>query len=167
MEEIMVILDDGKNYLDMGGVWVQDDALKVAQAVHDYDENLQVICLDPDRPGVTITSAPFMVIQRMSNGTYQKVLEAWELDDRVLQRIWAADQQKNNQLDTLEKWEKAIKDGQDKRYREALDQANELSIDILASKASAYSFKNKEGDKIKLREDTPYPTVNDAKKSFS
>jgi hypothetical protein len=163
----MVILDDGKNYLDMGGVWVQDDALRVAQAVKDYDDNLEVICLDPDDPRIQITSAPFMVIQRMQNGTYQKVLEAWELDDRILQRIWAADQQKNNQLDTIEKWEKAIKDGQDKRYQEQLDEANELSLDILASKASGYSFNNKSGDKVKLHENNPIPTLNDGKKSFS
>jgi hypothetical protein len=163
----MVVLDDGKNYLDMGGVWVQDDALRVAQAVKQYDDNLEVICLDPDDPRVKITSAPFMVIQRMPNGTYQKVLEAWELDDRVLQRIWAADQQKNNQLDTLEKWEKAIKDGQEKRYREQLDEANELSLDVLASRASSYSFKNKSDDKIKLHENNPIPTLNDGKKSFS
>jgi hypothetical protein len=163
----MVILDDGKNYLDMGGVWVESDALRIAQAVKDYDDNLEVICLDPADPRVKITSAPFMVIQRMANGTYQKVLEAWELDNRIMERIWAADQQKNDQLDTLEKWEKAIKDGQDKRYREQLDEANELSLDILASKASGYSFRNKIGDKVKLHEDQPIPTLNDGKKSFS
>ena len=163
----MVVLDDGKNYIDMGGVWVESDALRIAQAVKDYDDNLEVICLDPDDPRVKITSAPFMVIQRMPNGTYQKVLEAWELDNRVLERIWAADQQKNDQLNTLEKWEKAIKDGQEKRYREQLDEANELSLDILASKASGYSFKNKSDDKIKLHENSPIPTLNDGKKSFS
>jgi len=163
----MVVLDDGKNYLDMGGVWVESDALRIAQAVKDYDDNLEVICLDPDDPRVKITSSPFMVIQRMANGTYQKVLEAWELDDRILQRIWAADQQKNDQLNTIEKWEKAIKDGQDKRYQEKLDEANELSLDILVSKSSRYSFINKIGDKIKLHENNPIPTVNDGKKSFS
>jgi hypothetical protein len=164
----MVVMDDGKNYLDMGGgVWVESDTLRIAQAVKDYDENLEVICLDPARPGVKITSAPFMVIQRMPNGTFQKVLEAWELDNRVLERIWLADQHKNNQLQTLEQMEKAIREGQEKRYREALDEANELSLDIIVSKASAYSFKNKEGDKVKIHEDNPNVTLNDAKKSFS
>jgi len=161
----MVVLDDGKNYLDMGGVLVEQDALRVAQSIKDYDENLEVICLDPDKPGVKCTSAPFMVVQRMPNGTYQKVLEAWELDDRVIERIWAADQHKNNQWQTLEQMEKAIREGAEKRYREAMDEANELALGVIASKYSSYSFKNKEGDKIKIREKGSV-IVNDAKKSF-
>lgn len=163
----MVIMDDGKNYLDMGGVWVESDALRIAQQVHDYDDNLEVIVLDPDRPGIKITSAPFMVVQRMPNGTYQKVLEAWELDERIMERIWLSDQHRNNQLQTLEQMEKAIKEGIDKRYREKMDEANELSIDIIASKASSYTFKNKEGDKVKIHENNPNASRNNDKKSFS
>ena len=166
METDMVVLDDGKNYIDMGNCMVEADALRVAQAIKDYDPNLEVIVLDPDAPHVKVTSAPFLIVQRMPNGTYQHVLEAWELDDRVIERIWAADQHKNSQWQTLEQMEKAAKEGAAKRYRERLDEANELSIDILASRQSGYSFKNKEGDKIKLHE-VGKPTVNDAKKSFS
>jgi hypothetical protein len=166
MEANMVILDDGKNYLDMGGVLVEQDALRVAQAIHDYDENLEIACLDPDMPGVKCTSAPFFVMQRMANGTYQKVMEAWTLDDRLIERIWAADQHRNNQVQTLEQMERAAKESADKRYRETLDEAKELALDILVSKQSGYSFKNKQGDKIKLSE-RERPVVNDAKKSFS
>lgn len=164
----MVVMDDGKNYLDMGdGVWVQDDALRVAQAVHDYDENLIVICLDPTHPDVKITDAPFVVMQRMPNGSYQKVLEAWELDNRVLERIWLSDQHRNNQLQTLEQMEKSIREGQEKRYRETLDEAKELALDVIVSKASSYSFKNKRDDIVKIHEDDPNATLNNAKKSFS
>lgn len=162
----MVVLDDGKNYIDMGNCLVEADALRVVQAIRDYDENLEVICLNPSDPNVKITDAPFVVLQRMGNGTYQKVLEAWELDDRILERVWAADQHRNNQFQTLEQMEKAAREGSDKRYREALDMANEVALSIVASKASSYSFKNREGDKVKLHE-SERPTINDAKKSFS
>lgn len=149
----------------MGGVLVEQDALRVAKAINDYDPNLEVICLDPNRPGVKVTSSPFMVVQRMPNGTYQKVLEAWELDDRLIERIWAADQHRNNQIQTLEQMERAGRESADKRYREALDMSNEIALAVLKSGQSAYSFKNKEGDKVKLS-DFEQPVINDAKKSF-
>jgi hypothetical protein len=161
----MVVLDDGKNYIDMGNCLVEADALRVAQAIHDYDENLEVICLDPDLPGVKVTSAPFMVVQRMPNGTYQKVLEAWELDDRMIERVYAADQHHTNTFQTLEQMEKAAREGAEKRYRESMDEANELALGVIASRYSSYSFKNKEGDKVKIHEEGPV-TLNDAKKSF-
>lgn len=161
----MVVLDDGKNYLEMGGVLVEQDALRVAQAIHDYDENLEVICLDPNNPNVKCTSAPFMVMQKMPNGTYQKVLEAWTLDDRIIERIWAADQHKNSQFQTLAQMEKAAREGAQKRYQEALDISHEITAAVLKSSQSSYSFKNKQGDKVKLS-DFEQPVINDAKKSF-
>jgi hypothetical protein len=163
----MVTFDDGKNYIQMGHLLVEEDALRIAQAVKDYDENLDIICLDPSMPGVKCTSAPFMVIQRVRDGTYQKVFECWELDMRVLERLWAADQHRNNQWQTLQQMELAAKEGMEKRYRERIIEAGELAFDILKSPRSSYTVLNKDGDELTFREDSPVVTRNREKKSFS
>lgn len=161
-----MIVDDGKNLIDMGNCIVESDALRVAQAINDYDEDLEVICLDPDAAGVKLTSAPFMVVQRVADGTYQKVMEAWTLDDRLLERIFNADQNRFNQLAQLEKMEQTIQQKKMARYREQLDQTKELSLAILKSNKSSYRFENEKGDLVRINESGKPSELNNNKKSL-
>lgn len=160
-----MILDDGKNYIDMGGgVLVERDAYEIAKRIKEYDPDLELICLDPSDPNVKVTSSPFMVVWRNPHGVYEKVLEAWELDARILERLWAADQQKTDQLHTLEQWENQLRKKNESRYREEMDANHELLEAAVRNTKSSFSF-HKDGDLVKINDVGPV-TRNNMKKSF-
>ena len=62
----MTTLDVGSEYINVDGNLVEADALRVAEAVRDYDENLCIICIDPNTSD--INDAPFIVAQRCPDG---------------------------------------------------------------------------------------------------
>lgn len=163
----MAIFFDGKKHHVIDGVLVEDDALKIAQAIKDYDPKLNLVCLDPSDPDVKFTSAPFMVIQEMPNGTYEKVLEAWELDQRILQRVWAADHTKTNQLAALEAMEARFQKEAENARKEAVGDKTQMAIAALKNPKSSFTYRKKEtGDLITVNDHGP-KTINRAKKSFS
>ena len=96
------------NYYDPGtgdhvlvdGMIVERDALMIAEAIRDYDENLVVLCVDPNHVS-GISEEPFVIAERDDAGVLHPVLRAWTLDQSVLDRIWLADNKKFNTIDTL------------------------------------------------------------------
>lgn len=163
----MAYFFDGKKHHLIDGVFVEDDALKIAQQIHDYDPKLTLICLDPNDPDVKFTSAPFMVVQEMPNGTYEKVLEAWQLDARILQRIWAADHTKADQLKAMDEMEARFKKEQENQRREAIGDKTEMAIAAFRNTKSSFTFHQEEtGDLITINDHGP-KTVNKAKKSVT
>lgn len=147
-----MILDDGKNYHQIGNLLVENDALRIAQAIKDYDEDLDLICLDPDGAGIKLNSAPFMVVCKMPNGTYQMVFDAWTLDDRILERLWASDRQRFDQLATIDSINNGIKMDKYNKYREKVENEHEITRSIIASNKSHYNFTNDKGDKVRINE---------------
>ena len=161
-----MILNDGKQYINMGeGVLVEKDAYEIAKRIKEYDSNLELICLDPDDPEVKITSSPFMIVWRNPHGVYEKVLEAWELDARILERLYNADQQKTDQLATIEQWEAQIKKQNESRYKEEMGSNNEMLEAVVRNQKSSFTFKDKQGDLVKINDEGPI-TRNNLKKSF-
>ena len=145
---------------------VEHDSLRIAQAIKDYDEDLDLVCLDPDLPGISINSAPFMVVCRMPDGTYQKVFDAWQLDDRILERLWAADNQRFDTLDSIERINGKVKMDKYHRYLEKKESAHELALAILKSKQSSYRYTNEHGDLVRINETGKPSELNKNRKSF-
>ena len=159
-----VVLSDGKNYIQLGDVLVEEKSYHIAKKIKEYDPNLDLICLEPGQ--IQLSSAPFMVVAREPNGTYTKVLEAWELDDRILERIWACDQHRFDTLTTIEAWEERNRKLSESRYKEAMAENNELMEAVIKNQKSTFTFENKEGDMVKLHDQKP-ATKNNEKKTFS
>lgn len=157
-------LDVGKKYVLIDGALVETDALRIAEKVRDYDHNLQLICLMPDEG--TLASEPYMVICRKPDGSYYKVLGAWELDDRILERLQRSDQRKFDQIKTLESMEAKQAKLKEDRYREIIDPILEMGKAALKSEKSSFSYRRDNGDLVQLNDDGPV-TVNKNKKSFS
>lgn len=154
------------NFLMVDGAIVERDALYIAEKLQDYDPDLVVLCLDPENLHAQFTDAPFVVCRRLPNGQYQRVLEAWKLDDTVLERVYLADSHRNNQLDLLVKMEE-----QKKREKEAADKAKMDENHLMLAAAirnpkSTFTFKNDEGEKVTVHE-TEGVKKDNGKKSFS
>lgn len=158
-------LDTGTKYVVIDGQIVETDALRIAEKIHDYDHNLNLICADPDT--ASFSTAPFMVVCRNTDGSYYCVLEAWQLDDRILERLYNSDQRKSNVMDKLESAEARHRKLKEDRYKERVGDGLEMGITALKSGKSTYSFKNEDGEHVEMRDSSPINAVIDrAKKSF-
>ena len=69
---------DGRHVV-VDGCIVERDALRIAEAIKDYDENLELLCFD----GTDLSKEPFVVACRRQDGTLYPVLRAWELNDLI------------------------------------------------------------------------------------
>lgn len=153
------------NFLVVDGQIVERDALHIAEKIQDYDPDLQLLCLDPDNLHAHVTDAPFVVVRRRDDGRYERVLEAWQLDDRIIERIWAADSARNNQLEQLIALENKKKKEKEDADREVMMQNHELFRAALANPKSEFSFENKEGDLVTIS-DTEGVKKNKGRQSF-
>ena len=77
------------------GMIVERDALRVAEAIRDYDENLVVLCL---QQAEGLSDEPFVVAERGPDGVLRPIFRCWQLDDNVLQRIYLADNKKTQRV---------------------------------------------------------------------
>lgn len=150
------------NYYDPGngdfvavdGHVVERDALHIAERIKEYDSNLEILCLDPQL--ADLNDAPFIICERMPNGTLSRVFECWELDDRVLERIARSDTVHNNVLLDLEGKELLQRVQNEKRYEEQREASIDLVATIAAHTKSSFTFKNKKDEKITLYDNKPY-----------
>src|SRR5215510_8057191 len=120
-----MILNTKQDYVDVDGMLVERDALRIAEAIRDYDPNLVLLCVDPNHVE-GITEEPFVVAEKDSNGVLHTVLRAWTLDNTILERIWLADQQKTNGWERLLSLETSIKKENERRYQEKRDEAKDI-----------------------------------------
>lgn len=152
---------NGKEHVQIGSMLVEKDALNIVEKLKEYDPDLDVMCADPMDPRINFATAPFIIIRRREDGTHERIMEAWELDDRILERVFAADCIKgDNPLDLLFQMEAKKKAENDAAWREKADAAAELSLAVIKDPKSSYTFRNKEGDKVAIHENKP-PTRND------
>ena len=151
------------NFLMVDGQIVERDALYITEKLMDYDPDLRVLCLDPEKAGVN--DAPFVVVKLQPNGTMQRVLEAWQLDDTVVQRVYLADGQRNNQLEQLVKLEQQKKAEKERADKEVMGHNHEIFQGALANEKSEYTFKK--DDKLVTVSDTHGVKYDKGKKSYS
>jgi len=149
------------NYFDPGtgdhvvvdGQIVERDALHIAERIKEYDEDLEIMCVDPDLSD--INDAPFVICWRRPNGTLVKVFEAWQLDNTILERVALADQYRYDAFDRVTTLEEAAKKLKEDRYRDMQLENQEVVAAAVKNLKSSFSFKNKEGDKVTIHDDKP------------
>ncbi len=135
--------------VEMGnGVAVESDALRVAQKVNEYDSNLVIKCLvsSANNP----SQAPYALFEKCPDGIDRKVFDIWTLDDRVLERIYAADTRKLDVLGALDRHNSGIRREMDRKYQERKAETSDLIVHMLKNPKTSYTFKNKEGETVKI-----------------
>lgn len=91
------------------GQWVSAEFQRIAQVIHDYDENLELAWVPPNMREIN-EEYPYAVIHTNPDGGARYVvmrLRETEVDHRVIARLWGADSRNQNALEVLEKEEAA------------------------------------------------------------
>ena len=136
------------------GMIVERDALRIAEAIRDYDENLVVLCVDPSHVS-GISEEPFVIAERDPGGVLRPVLRCWTLDDTVLERLYLADQQNFNGFDQLLRLEEQAKSETKSRYQEIREENADI-VKHIAGMRSKYSVKDSNtGELITFFDDRP------------
>jgi len=148
--------DPGPNvpYAILAGQIVEKDALRIAEAIAEYDPNLYLLYVDPDHTD-GLAEAPYMVAEKCKDGHMRPVLTAWELDNRLLERIRMADTQKFMTYDDLLKFEQKARDDTAARYKERRLETADKVAHIMGIK-SHYTVKDDQtGEIIHFYDDRP------------
>lgn len=130
-----------RKMVDIGqGMTVEQDVLNIVTKIRQYDPNLTVQYLDPDR--AEITDAPYMLMEECPDGLRRPVMEIWELDERVLEKIYAADTQRFDVLGDLDEANALASLNQKRRYKEQVAAVSEMVQGILKSPKDTYTATN-------------------------
>lgn len=150
----MTTLDVGEKYVNVDGNLVEADALRIAEAVRDYDENLCIICVDPNTSD--INDAPFIVAQRCPDGVLRRVFECWELNDTVLQRIEAADTTRHDIQAYIEYKNAEARKESRMKYQEKRLELIDIGVSMIKNKKSSFSYKDPNtNEHVTIYEDRP------------
>lgn len=121
------------------GVYVEEDTLRIVNAIRDYDENLRVKYLDPDSGG-GLGDAPYRIVEVCPDGHERVVFGVWILDDRILSRLYAADTHKFDICAGIDANNARKRKVDARRYREeVLGEAQEMTEAILRSPKDTYT----------------------------
>lgn len=138
------------------GSLVEQDVLNIVEKIRDYDPNLRVkYCL----PGSEeFGDAPYKITEICRDGEERKVMSIWKLDETVLERLYAADNARNNVLVDIENNNLLAQKVELRRYREEMDEAKDMLEHYLKSPKGRYSMIDpKTGNKITIDDQPGVP----------
>ncbi len=149
--------DVGKNLVRVaGGALVERDVLNIVERLHHYDPALRVKYLAVDG---SVTDAPYALFELCPDGFERLVFHIWELDERVLEKLYQADTFCHDILANLDKKNQEAKKAEQRRYREEQDEVKDIVEHIIKSPKGSYSFKDKDR---KVTVDTHLPAKVEA-----
>lgn len=145
-------MDTKKRLIEIAeGTYVEHDVLNVVEKIRAYDPNLRVKFCDPQR--AEFGDAPYKIVELCPDGIERIVFDVWALDDTVVQRIYAADNAKNNVLVDVDNNNLLAQKIQDRRYEEKRLESNDIVKHIFASNKGRYSFPREDGAIVHLDDD--------------
>lgn len=124
--------------VQVGDHFVEEDVLRIVQKVSEYDENLRIRYLPPDRV-INPSQAPYALVERGKDGVWRIVFYIWELDDRIMDRIVAMDTFKQDVLGNLDKNNQKARDTVKKEGEELREEAREKTKAIIDSPKDTYT----------------------------
>lgn len=131
--------------VNVGGQLVERDALRIAEKISEYDPNLILQYLErPEHP----SEPPFRVMERCRDGVLRVAFTAWTLDDRLMQRIYAADTVITNPSENVLSLNEQIREKARRRYQEAMAEAQDIVEHVIKSPKQSYTVKDPKTDKV-------------------
>ncbi len=125
------------------GVYVERDVLNIIEKIYAYDSNLRVKYLDG--PG-RFDQAPYAIFEMCPDGIERLVFSVWELDERVLERLFNSDTLKSDVLGNLDRNNNLIRNDRQRRFEEAKEESKDILLHMLKSPKGRYSFPTPTGN---------------------
>lgn len=131
------LLNGNFYFPDENGNWVSEKHRHIAEALRDYDETLQLQWIPPDQRSAEDTA--FRVVCFPLGRPPYLVCTADELDERLLARVFEADQKNSpNRLSYIDNYNNALEIIRAKQAEEARQEDHELAAAILRNRKSSF-----------------------------
>lgn len=137
------ILNLGNGFVQVDDFVVEKKTLDVIDRIRDYDPNLDVLYLNPDRAG--FTDAPWVVIENCRDGQVRKVFDVWEMNDSVFERLVACDTERSAILANIDSFNTQLRQAEQRRYDEKRQEANDKLAHLLAYPKTTYKLETDDG----------------------
>lgn len=147
------LMDEKKALVQLAqGVYVERDVARIAEKIQEYDSNLRLQYVDPAVS--EIHDAPYCLVEICRDGMRRIVFYIWELDDRVLERLYAADTRRHDVLAQVDNKNEQVRRDLVRRYQDRMEQAADMARHVLASHKSKYTIRDEEqgGRLIEIKE---------------
>lgn len=122
------------------GQLIEEDVLGIVSRIQQYDPNLIVQYLDPDKS--EISDAPYRVMEKCPDGNFRMVMECWTLDERVIERLHRADTQKFNVLEGVDNTNHLVNKNIKQRYRDEQAALSEMVKGVMDTHKDTYTATN-------------------------
>lgn len=140
--------------INVDGMIVEVDALRIAEAIKAYDPNLEVLCVDPNVAS-DVSEAPFVIAEHCKDGILRPIFHCWALDNTVLERIRGADTNSINLNATLDKMKADLELQKTRRYEEKRLENKDI-VEHIARMKSKYTVRDSQtGELITFYDDRP------------
>lgn len=141
-------MDVKKRLIELSdGSMVEQDLYGIVERIRAYDPSLRVKYLASY--GV-VSDAPYAVFELCPDGIERKVFDVWELDERVMERLYAADNRRQNVLDALDANNNKVRAAQQRNFYEKQLADADLIATWLKSNKGRWTFKNDKGQTVQL-----------------
>ncbi len=131
------------------GSIIEQDVLGIIEKVMEYDPNLRVQYLDPDR-FPEMTDAPFRIIERCPDGLDRVVFSVWTLNEEVMHRLYAADNKKTDVIWQMDRTNQAARASKERRFAEEREESKDIIEHVLKSPKGKYTFKNEQDEIVTI-----------------
>lgn len=135
------------------GVAVERDVLNIVDWIREYAPELDVLYLDPARHDLSPSDPPYQIIERCRDGQVRIVFSCWTLDNSVKERIIAADTQHTDVLARLEANNDAVRNAQERAFRDEMAESHDVMKHILRNPKTTYRFRNTQNELIVVEDD--------------
>lgn len=134
------------------GNWVEEDVLRICKKVQEYDPNLKIQYLEQ---ADNFSQAPYRLLEKGLDGQWRVVFDIWQLDDRVLHRVYAIDNHNVDVEAELVKANARIREAEKKAQLELSDHHVDLTKSILDSPKDNYTAPVDDEGTVKIFSSLP------------
>lgn len=127
------------------GSWVSAKVVRIAEIITDYDPNLEVRWIPPDKRQ-NLADPEFCIVEHLKDGGEAVafyVQNELEFDERVVERIFKNDSTKHNVLADMEARNAAVKAVKLKEAQDAIDAQIDFTKAVIASPLHTYRHNGK------------------------
>lgn len=141
-------MDVKKRLIELSdGSVMEEDLYGIVERVRNYDPSLRIKYLACN--GV-VSDAPYAIFELCPDGIERKVFDIWELDERVMERLYAADNRKHNILANIDANNNKVRAEQQRNFYERQLADADLIETMLKSNKGRWTFKNDKGALVQI-----------------
>lgn len=138
------ILNLGNGFIQVDSFVVEKKVLDVIDRIRDYDPNLDVLYLNPDRVP-ELLDEPWVIVENCKDGQVRKVFGCYEMNDSVFERLVACDTARSDILTNIDVFNTKLRQESQRRYDEKRQEAGDKLAHLLAYPKTTYKLETSDG----------------------